>query len=193
MSTGKRLEPINEPWIRRSCSSCSGSSSIFRPGLSMPITVAVPPRANMAKACSAVCLRPMHSKAWCTPPRVSSITCLAASPSRPLIRSVAPNCLASSSFESSMSMAMIRPAPASAAPLMAARPMPPHPITATVSPGRTLAVLNTAPVPVVTAQPSSAARSSGMSRRIATQAFSCTSICSANPDRLTNCGIGLCT
>ncbi|MCY1422386.1 hypothetical protein D9M71_380630 [compost metagenome] len=92
-----------------------------------------------------------------------------------------------------MSMAITRPAPANTAPLIAARPMPPQPITATVSPGRTLAVLNTAPVPVVTAQPSSAARSIGMSRRIDTQAFSCTSICSAKADRFMNWGIGFCT
>ena len=47
--------------------------------------------------------------------------------------------------------------------------MPPQPITATVSPGRTWAVLITAPTPVVTPQPISAARSSGMSLRISTQ------------------------
>ena len=50
-----------------------------------------------------------------------------------------------------MSMAMIRPAPAIAAPLIAARPTPPQPITATVSPGRTLEVWITAPTPVITA------------------------------------------
>ena len=75
---------------------------------------------------------------------------------------------------------MMRAAPASAAPLIADRPTPPQPITATVSPGSTLAVWNTAPTPVITPQPISAARSSGMSSRIFTTAFSCTSICSAN-------------
>src|SRR6267143_627254 len=39
---------------------------------------------------------------------------------------------------------------------------PPQPSTATVDPGVTLAVLITAPTPVVTAQPTSAARSSGI-------------------------------
>src|ERR1700743_2133552 len=38
----------------------------------------------------------------------------------------------------------------------------------------------------MTPQPISAARSSGMSWRILTMAFSCTSICSANDDRLRN-------
>ena len=64
-----------------------------------------------------------------------------------------------------------------------ASPTPPQPITATVSPGRTLAVWVTAPMPVVTAQPIRAARSSGMSLRMAVQACSCTSMCSAKADR----------
>jgi hypothetical protein len=79
---------------------------------------------------------------------------------------------------------MICPAPAMRAAFTAARPTPPQPITATLSPGVTLQALNTAPAPVVTAQPSSAARSSGMSGLIATQAFSCTSIISASAERL---------
>ena len=41
--------------------------------------------------------------------------------------------------------------------------MPPQPITATVLPGSTLAAWNTAPTPVMTPQPTRAARSSGMS------------------------------
>ncbi len=89
-----------------------------------------------------------------------------------------------------MSTAMIRLAPAIAAPLIAARPTPPQPITATVSPGRTLAVLNTEQTPVSTPQPIRAARSSGMSLRIATQACSWISICSANEERFRYCIIG---
>ncbi len=85
---------------------------------------------------------------------------------------------------------MIRPAPAIDAPLMAARPTPPQPITATVSPGRTLEVWIAAPTPVITPQPIRQARSSGMSLRIATQACSWISICSANDDRFRNCCIG---
>ena len=64
--------------------------------------------------------------------------------------------------------------------------MPPQPMTTTVSPGATRAVLKMAPVPVTTAQPINAARSSGISLRIFTIAFSCTSICSANEDKLRN-------
>ena len=47
-------------------------------------------------------------------------------------------------------------------------------------------MLSTAPTPVVTPQPISAARSSGMSLRIFTTAFSCTSIFSANDERCAN-------
>ena len=79
---------------------------------------------------------------------------------------------------------MIRPAPAIRAALIAARPTPPQPITATVSPGTSLQALKMVPAPVVTAQPITAARSSGMSRSIATQACSWTSIASAKPERL---------
>ncbi len=55
------------------------------------------------------------------------------------MKSVAPKLRDMLSFAAEVSMAMIRPAPAMAAPLIAARPTPPQPITATVSPGRTLA------------------------------------------------------
>ena len=47
-------------------------------------------------------------------------------------------------------------------------------------------MFTTAPKPVMTPQPINAARSSGMSLRIFTTAFSCTSICSANEERLMN-------
>ncbi|MNH42030.1 hypothetical protein D3C79_1036430 [compost metagenome] len=62
-----------------------------------------------------------------------------------------------------MSMAMIREALALTAPITADRPMPPRPKMATVSPGLTLAVLSTAPIPVVTPQPSRQTFSSGAS------------------------------
>ena len=51
-----------------------------------------------------------------------------------------------------------------------------QPKTATVEPGSMRAVLSTAPTPVVTPQPISAARSSGISLVILTRAFSCTSM-----------------
>ena len=48
---------------------------------------------------------------------------------------------------------MIMSAPASLSPWMTLRPMPPSPNTAHLAPGSTLAVLRTAPMPVVTPQP----------------------------------------
>ena len=59
------------------------------------------------------------------------------------------------------------------------RPIPPQPMTATVDPACTRAPLTTDPMPVITAQPSSAARSSGSSSGTFTTALRCTTICSA--------------
>ena len=59
--------------------------------------------------------------------------------------SVAPSLVASCSLAGLVSTAMMRPAPAICAPLIAAMPTPPQPITATVSPGATFAVFTTAP------------------------------------------------
>jgi len=56
----------------------------------------------------------------------------------------------------------MRSAPAMRAPWITDRPTPPQPNTATLDPGCTLAVLNTAPTPVVTPQPTSAAHSNGI-------------------------------
>ncbi len=52
-----------------------------------------------------------------------------------------------------MSTPMILFAPASRAPWITLRPIPPSPNTTTLSPTWTLAVLTTAPTPVVTPQP----------------------------------------
>ena len=100
--------------------------------------------------------------------------------------SVAPSLRASSSFQGWLSIATIRDAPAIRQPWSADRPTPPHAITAQVLPGSIRAVLSTAPTPVVTPQPISAARSSGMSLRIFTSERSWVSICSANEDRFAN-------
>ena len=59
--------------------------------------------------------------------------------------------------------------------------MPPQPKTAIEEPASTCAVRITAPKPVITAQPSSAAASSGISSAIFTTPFSCSSICSDQP------------
>ena len=98
----------------------------------------------------------MHSKVWSTPqPVISMSTCwMGLSWSFGFTQSVAPNCRASGNLSGLVSMAMMRPALACRAPWMTARPMPPSPKTATESPACTLAVLCTAPMPVVTPQPS---------------------------------------
>src|SRR5919108_1676033 len=57
---------------------------------------------------------------------------------------------------------------------MTLRPTPPQPNTATEEPGATLAVLKTAPTPVVTPQPTRAARSSGILGSILTRLSTCT-------------------
>ena len=65
---------------------------------------------------------------------VISLTSATGSHAAASTASVAPKCRARSSFELVMSTAMMRPAPAIAAPLIADRPTPPQPITATVLP-----------------------------------------------------------
>ena len=65
-------------------------------------------------------------------------------------------------------------------------PMPPAPITATVSPGCTLARLSTAPAPVTTAQPMRQAASSGISLEITTAWLSATTVRSVNTPALAN-------
>ena len=59
-------------------------------------------------------------------------------------------------------------------------PTPPQPKTATVSPGRTFAVLMTAPTPVITPQPTRHARSRGISSGILMAAVARTTVRSAN-------------
>lgn len=66
-------------------------------------------------------------------------------------------------------MATTRLAPAATAPRRAARPTLPRPMMATVPPARTRAVFTTAPTPVSTAQPNSAASISGTSGVIFTR------------------------
>ena len=92
---------------------------------------------------------------------------------------VAPSSRAFANFDSTVSTAMIMRAPAMRAPWIAASPTPPAPKTATVEPGSMRAVLSTAPTPVVTPQPMSAACANGIWSSIFTIAFSCTSIFSA--------------
>ena len=81
-----------------------------------------------------------------------------------------------------MSHATMREARASRAPCTTERPTPPQPITATVAPSGTAAVLSTEPTPVATAQPTMATRSSGASSRILTAPERGTTTRSANED-----------
>src|SRR3546814_11964265 len=77
---------------------------------------------------------------------------------------------------------MIRPAPARRAPEMTLSPTPPTPITATVSPGFTAAVLIAAPAPVTHPQPRIEACGKGNYSGILASWFSCTSEYSAKAD-----------
>ena len=70
---------------------------------------------------------------------------------------MAPTARAASSLPATRSMATIRDASATTAPMTHDSPTPPRPITATDAPAGTAAVLSTAPTPVVTQQPISAA------------------------------------
>src|SRR3984885_5405845 len=153
----------------------------------MPMIVAVPPGRSDSKHCSAVRFKPTASNENSTPPPVSSLIASTGSALDALITSVAPISFATSSLEEIVSTAMMRSAPAMAAPLTADRPIPPQSNTATVAPGGTFAVFITAPAPVMTPHPTSAATFSGISSASFTTAFSCTSNCSANEDRLANC------
>ena len=95
---------------------------------------------------------------------------------------MAPKLSASASFCGLTSTARIAPAPAAAAASTAERPTPPQPTTATRSPGRTAAVRQTAPTPVVTAHPTSPATSNGTSRGIGTHERSGSTHASANEE-----------
>jgi hypothetical protein len=72
---------------------------------------------------------------------------------------------------------------ASLAPMIADNPTPPAPKTATVEPGSTLARLMTAPIPVMTAQPTSAATSRSVPAGRGTHERSSTTAWRAKVDR----------
>ncbi len=125
----------------------------------MPTSTAVPPTGSAAMASSAVDGRPIASNTKSGPPSVRSrrAPSVAAASSSARSVSVAPTARATSSLSGMRSMATIRDAPATAAPITHDSPTPPSPMTATVAPAGTAAVLSTAPTPVVTQQPMSAA------------------------------------
>lgn len=98
---------------------------------------------------------------------------------------LAATCVAPSSRERSRlcstgSTATTYRQPAARAPCTAFAPMPPIPMTTAVSPARRSAVRTEEPKPVVTPQPTSAARSSGKPSSIFTADFTGTTVCRAN-------------
>ena len=104
--------------------------------------------------------------------------------------SVAPRSRARRSLSGSRSIAITARAPARRAPDTTCRPTPPQPITATLSPGCTRAAFRTAPSPVTTLQPTSAAcqRGSDAGRGMAEAAG--TTQRSAKQDTLRKCLTG---
>src|SRR5437764_5374244 len=101
-------------------------------------------------------------------------------------KSVAPNCSAMSRLRAFVSTAMIRAAPASAAPWMTLSPMPPTPMTTTLAPVGTCARCSTAPTPVSTPQPTSEAAVMGTSAGMGTAWLAFTTVRSEKTDALAN-------
>src|SRR5262245_46614182 len=89
---------------------------------------------------------------------------------------LAPSARACSSLAALTSTAMIGCAATSAPPCTTLRPTPPTPNTAMLAPGGTAAVLITAPTPVITEQPISAAQSRGTVGSILIAHDSCTTV-----------------
>ena len=104
---------------------------------------------------------------------------------------MAPSSFASASLAGLVSTAMMRSAPATTAPSNAFMPTPPRPTTAITPPGCTPAVFNTAPTPVSTAQPNSAACSSGTSLSMRTADDRAATMYCAN--RLSPLKCGMCS
>ena len=132
-------------------------------------------------ASSTVDTRPIASNTKSGPPSVNSrsASIVAARSSVAIMPSVAPTARAASSLAGTRSSATIRDAPAIAAPITHDSPTPPSPITATLDPGGTTAVLRTAPTPVVTQHPISAATAGSTPSGRAIAAVSGTTVASA--------------
>ena len=138
--------------------------AISWPAAATPMmTLSPQPLWQHSSAARITCTLPMHSNEKSTPPSVSATmtSCTGLSLSLGLTQSVAPHALAAANLSGLVSTAMMRDAPTSTAASMQARPTAPRPNTATVLPACTLAVLCTAPQPVVTPQPSRHTLSSG--------------------------------
>src|SRR6266566_2398889 len=112
---------------------------------------------------------PALAKANATQPPVAALLSSTALGLLALNVSVAPSWRARPSLSSERSIAITRRAPTAIAPSSELKPTPPSPITATLEPAETFAVLITAPTPVSTAQPNKAASSNGSSLSIFTK------------------------
>lgn len=104
---------------------------------------------------------------------------------------MAPNCRATASFAGLLSTATTVSAPASRAPWSTLRPMPPVPMTTTLSPRSTFARFSTAPTPVSTPQPIRAAEVRGRSAGIFTAWTPRTNVRSAKAELEANWNSGL--
>ena len=159
MSTAGSVLPYMQPRrVRARCPTSSALKVTWSVAAPRPTTVAA------AAAAGGATTRP----GWCRPgrrtrsrgrrrARRSARGSAWPAPAPGRRKSVAPSWRARSALSGAGSTAMICPAPAIRAPCTAASPTPPSPNTTTDSPGRTFAALRTAPTPVSTAQPSSAA------------------------------------
>ena len=94
---------------------------------------------------------------------------------------MAPKCKAASLLSATGSETIIFSAPAIRAPCTIDIPMPPRPVTSTVDPTSTFALLNTEPTPVWTAHPMTQAISRGVSWSSLTTADSGTIVFSEKP------------
>ena len=112
MSTRNRLPPIEVPWIFRSRRKSAPCSSIFVPNGIMPMIVATPPGRSICEALLrglSSCRSPRRNTA--RRPPVRSFTAATASTFDALMVSVAPISFAFSSFDGTVSIAMIRRRP----------------------------------------------------------------------------------
>ncbi|OBH32366.1 hypothetical protein A5692_15060 [Mycobacterium sp. E342] len=172
--------PHNVLFIRMK--SCSAMAIDPNAGDGSPVSTQVPPlrvSASAAPTSASPITAGETTTASAITPRVRSRTSSTASAAVAAVW-VAPNVWAEVRLKSLTSTATIRAAPLMRAPWTAAVPIPPVPITTTVSPPRTPARRAADPYPVGTAQASRAAGSRGRPESIFTSELAATTVCSAN-------------
>lgn len=183
MSRCGREDPYRQPMIvlSRYMDETWKAASSLKPGT--PSRTACPCRSRRSIACRISLTLPTHSKAWSAPVgRISFTAAEESATAEASMKCVAPNCRATASFAGFASIATMVVAPAIRAPWSTLSPMPPVPMTTTVSPRSTLARFSTAPTPVSTPQPISAAEVSGMSLGIFTACTALTMVRSAKAE-----------